>query len=204
LDELIELGVADIRYSLHTLDSDIYKKITQTNKHTHVLKMIQYSYEKTLGMDTRIIVTGEIIEENEHEVEALKNFKYADTIELWKPHNWTDWGDLRPIKKKKASCGRPINGPLQIQVDGTVNMCCFDYNGKLLLGDLKTQSLQEIFNAPEYLDLRMHHENGTLDQTNYICKNCDQRNEDNGEFLVFSNAGDERVGKLSTTYKSLD
>ena len=67
---------------------------------------------------------------------------------------WTG-RDYRTIKKEQLkTCGRPFNGPLQVQVDGTVNMCCFDYNGKLLLEDLNAQSLAEIFNSVAYKKIR--------------------------------------------------
>ena len=57
----------------------------------------------------------------------------VELIEAWRPHNWVDgrsYRDTREVKQIKT-CGRPEKGPLQIQVDGTINMCCFDFNKDL-------------------------------------------------------------------------
>jgi radical SAM protein with 4Fe4S-binding SPASM domain len=168
-----------------------------------VLDIIQYAYQCSRFTDTKIVVTGEIIDINEDDVENLKHFQYADEIELWRPHNWASWGEYRSGDIVKTTCGRPFNGPLQIQVDGTVNMCCFDFNGDLEIGDLKTQTIEEIFTSDAYMEIYNHHKNGTVTESNLLCKNCDQL-KDSGSVLVYSTKGDDRVGKLSTTYKSLD
>ena len=98
----------------------------------------------------------------------------ADLVEVWRPHNWVDGKKYRMIDTKmKITCGRPFTTPLQIQVDGTVNMCCFDYNGKLTLGDLKSQSLTEIFETPLYKKILMAHTTGEFSISTTITTNND-------------------------------
>ena len=103
------------------------------------------------------------------------------------------------------SCGRPFRGPLQVQVDGTVNMCCFDYDGHLTLGDLKTQSLQEIFSSPMFQKILECHTTGNFKDSGLICENCDQRNADKSDVMVYNSKFNikERVKQLSTTYVSV-
>ncbi|MCF8019817.1 MAG: radical SAM protein [Vallitaleaceae bacterium] len=205
VDQLNEIGVEDIRISLHSIYNEAYKKLTKASKqqHKNVLQNIEYIIEKT---DINLILTFEIIPGiNDDQIEKIKE-KYSDcaTIEMWKPHNWVDVYKFRKGYATKSTCGRPWNSPYQIQVDGTVNMCCFDYNGELLLGNFLTQSMENIFNSADFLKLRKHHENGILNDSEYICKDCDQR-KNQSDIIIYNNKFDvkNRLNRTSTTYAKI-
>ena len=208
IDFLLNLPLTSFRISLHSLDSDTWSLITggNRNKHKQLLKNIDYIISKKKN-GTKFIITVDVIDANMDEVDHIVE-KYSDTVdllEIWKPHNWVDTFSYRNGKPVKTSCGRPINSPLQVQVDGTVNMCCFDFNGELLLGDLKTQSVDEIFNSKEYLDLKQAHADGTLDCSKYICKDCDQRKEQKGVIIYNSRFSEsDRLFRTSTTLTKVD
>jgi len=205
VDELIEIGVEDIRISLHSIEYESYRKITKAPLYqfNNVMWNIKYIIEET---DMNLILTFDIIPGiNDNEIEQIKNrYDKVATIEIWKPHNWVDTYNFRKGEIIKNTCGRPWNSPYQIQVDGTVNMCCFDYNGKLLLGDFLNQTMKEIFNDNVFLDLKKHHKNGTLEQTNYICKNCDQR-KDQTDIIIYNNKfkKNDRLNRTSTNYAKI-
>ena len=132
----------------------------------------------------------------------IKKFDHlVDEIEIWKPHNWGDALNYRIGAPVKNSCGRPVRGPLQVQVDGTVNMCCFDYDGKLVLGDLKTQTLDEIFSFDAYLNLKECHTTGNYPD-DMLCKNCDQRIEYDG--LLYSTVKGDRTYMFSSSYEEME
>ena len=131
----------------------------------------------------------------------------ADLLEVWTPHNWVDGASFREVQKsRKKTCGRPFSGPLQVQVDGTVNMCCFDYDGKLLLGDLKTQSLEEIFSSEMFRKIERCHTTGDYAGSDLICENCDQRNADKTGVMLYNSKYDidERVKQTSSTYQDIE
>jgi hypothetical protein len=198
--------VLDIRISLHSIITDNYIKITGGNKKDLILLMqaIEFIIDNKITTNTQLIITVDMIDINQKEINNIIKF-YRDRInllEIWKPHNWVSDLKYRKGPTIKNTCGRPERSPLQIQVDGTINMCCFDYNGKLLLGDFKIQTLNDIFNSNPYIDLKKHHIEGTLDQTNYICKDCDQRKESKG-IVIYNSAykKSERLYRTSTNYK---
>ena len=82
-------------------------------------------------------------------------------------------------------------------------MCCFDYDGKLTLGDLKTQTLAEVFAGDLFKKLVACHMSGDYAGSGLICENCDQRNADKGDVMVHNSKFDirERVAMTSTTYE---
>ncbi|MBX7065628.1 MAG: SPASM domain-containing protein [Parachlamydiales bacterium] len=62
---------------------------------------------------------------------------------------------------------------LNITWDLNVIPCCFDYNASIPFGNLRTQSLDEIFNSPEYFQFLISHQTDEL--SSYpICQNCEK------------------------------
>lgn len=54
--------------------------------------------------------------------------------------------------------------------NGIVNICCQDYQGKLPLGDLRKNTLREIWNSPRVREIRKNHIEGNFD--NGLCGSC--------------------------------
>ena len=73
-------------------------------------------------------------------------------------------------KKRKVTCRKPW-WRMSVQWDGTVVPCCLDYNNKLVLGNVKDQTLTEIWNGPRMKELRREFLSGKV--TNPLCKDCD-------------------------------
>ena len=88
----------------------------------------------------RLEINWLVLPENEDETESFKEYwlDRADAIEIWQPHNFGDGRDYRQRYEEigmKTTCGRPENGPLQIQWNGEVIPCCYDYNNQIVLGN---------------------------------------------------------------------
>ncbi len=205
-----ELGVESVRVSYYGMDQDSYNAVHGI-KSEGTYDMVRDNMIKICAMkkNTKILMTYNIIKgKNDHLTQQWIDFweGRADLIEVWRPHNWATAVNYREVQENKLdSCGRPFSGPLQIQVDGTVNMCCFDYDGKLTFGDLKTQSLAEIFNTPFFQKIRQCHTTGDYKGSGLLCENCDQRNADKSDIMVYNSKFDvqERVKLTSSAYSKL-
>lgn len=207
---LDELGMQSVRVSFYGMTEASYNTIHKPPKGSfeRVKKYLQDIC--ATRRNTQLLMTLSVVEgANESDVAAwIEQWEpIADSVEVWRPHNWVDGQSFRKLTDiKRKTCGRPFNGPLQIQVDGTINMCCFDFNGKLLLGDLKTQSLEEIFQGEAFLKLRTCHQEGDFVGKGYICEVCDQLNANKEDVLIYSSnfSIEERVEMTSTTYTKLE
>jgi hypothetical protein len=179
-------------------DTDLFRKIKD--------QLTQIAINKK---NTRLLLTYNVIDGiNKDNLNAWIEYwrDKADLIEVWRPHNWVDGRSYRGIHKKRLkTCGRPWKTPLQVQVDGTVNICCFDFDGKLLLGDLKTQPLTGIFNSTMFKKIIKHHISGDFRGSGLICEYCDQRNADKSDVMIYNSKFDieERVKMVSTIYSKL-
>jgi MoaA/NifB/PqqE/SkfB family radical SAM enzyme len=88
-----------------------------------------------------------------------------------------NWGGDMKIPPKSAGlifgnmcCHRAINH-VYITYDGIVTTCCMDPFGKQRFGDLKTQTLRDVYNGEPYVSFRVAHAQNRADQYE-ICKNC--------------------------------
>jgi len=78
------------------------------------------------------------------------------------------------VKRKKIyPCFWPW-GKLTVLWDGRVAACCFDFDGKCILGDLNKQTLEEIWNSDRMKRFRLQHVNEKFPD-NHLCKNCRER-----------------------------
>ena len=75
--------------------------------------------------------------------------------------------------RKNRACpivARPI---MQVLWDGTVVPCCYDFDGRIFLGDLSRQSVKDIWNGERYRSFREIH--GKRDYEKIpTCFNCDK------------------------------
>ena len=211
LDELLGLEVASIRVSLHTLDAERFGALTGAA--SGCLEAARWLVStlwrrREAGASTRVIVTADILPGYEDDVEPLVDTlnSRCDLLEIWRPHNWGDWGTFRDCTARLTTCGRPFNGPLQVQVDGTINVCCFDYNGKLTIGAFISQPLADIFDRRRnpFFDVicRAHEEPAVMAAAGLVCGRCDQRNGDHDILYYDSGFGlGQRVGRTSSIYE---
>ena len=208
IDKIYEIGVKDIRISLHTTNPDSYGKIMQYKSSgfdfDSVMKNVNYAIEnKPEGTD--IIITADIVEENKEDVEQMiEDFKDKCSLEIWHPHNWVygkSYRDKTEVNTLKT-CGRPFNGPIQIQINGDIIMCCFDFNNELVLGNFRHQTLEEIFDSKVFKTVYKHHTNGTCEESDLICNSCDQL-KDKSDIVIYNNRVEERANYTSTGLATL-
>lgn len=208
--EFERLGVASVRVSLYGVDAKSYARvhgIRNFRMYDRVKEnLLEISQKKS---KTDLLLTFNAIQdENDGLTSVWIDFwkDKVDLLEVWRPHNWVNAKKYRKVQKVLLkTCGRPFNGPLQIQVDGTVNMCCFDYDGQLTLGDLRTQSLKDIFSSDIFKKISLCHRSGSFKGSRLICAHCDQRNGDKSDVMIYNSKFPikERVKMISTTYSKV-
>ena len=96
----------------------------------------------------------------------------ADKIHVTDLHNWA--GTLHTRSDVAYPCYR-LWLTFTVLWDGRVSLCCADFDGRHVLGDLRTSTIREIWNAPAYRAVRRQHlESGGPE----ICRSCDLPKKD--------------------------
>jgi radical SAM protein with 4Fe4S-binding SPASM domain len=192
--------VDTLKFSIFGLSEKSYyamHKLDRTRAYSNILGYLEYARK----LEKKPYTIGLFIETeiNKHEKEDWIKFwePLLDEIYVWLPHNWCDYRNYRVVDKtKQTSCGRPINGALYVHIDGTVSPCCWDINKRLPIGNMNTQTIEEIYNSKEYKYIHDKHLNNNFE--GLICSKCDQTNY-NPEVLTYASNPNRKVGMLAPT-----
>lgn len=190
-----------VKYSIYGTTKEVYEPIMGGIKFEKSMKNI----EDFLKFNKKKVYTiGNFInlEENKHQKEEwIKLWEpKLNEVYVWMPHNYIDGRNYRDIsQKKQSSCGRPLDGPLNVAVSGKAHPCCFDYNKLMVVGDCNSMTIDEIMRSKELNNIINKHKNN--DFSDLICANCDQTVHDETVLLYKSNP-DRQVGMAnSNMYK---
>jgi radical SAM protein with 4Fe4S-binding SPASM domain len=83
--------------------------------------------------------------------------------------------EINIYKKEKligCNAGRPL-GEMVICFDGDVVLCCNDMGREEIVGNLKNNSIEEVWNGKVMLDKIDKIYNGLQSSDNFICKKCE-------------------------------
>ncbi len=98
--------------------------------------------------------------------------KRADKIHITDLHNWA--GTLNKESDVNFPCYRPWL-TFTVLWDGRVSLCCADFDGREILGNLRTSTIKDIWNAEPYRRARRAH----LDHGGpAVCQSCDLPKKD--------------------------
>ena len=96
----------------------------------------------------------------------------ADKIHITELHNWA--GTLNAHSDVQFPCYR-LWQTFTVLWDGRVSLCCADFDGRHILGDLRASTIAQIWNSPAYRAVRRQHlESGGPE----ICRSCDLPKKD--------------------------
>lgn len=176
---LLEAGLSEMRVSFYGMRPETYNAVMRglnfEKTLASVLAFIRLRDE--LGSRTRVQMSYLELEENRSDTAAFREFwePKVNAIEIWRPHNFGDGRDYRSrdARAGKTSCGRPEHGPLQIQWNGEVIPCCYDYNNQIVLGNAFTMPVLDVLNGEKYRLLRYAHRMKEFSLFPY-CDQCDQ------------------------------
>lgn len=167
-----------------------YRKGGDINKVIDGIKALVAEREKR-GV-THPIITLEflVMKHNEHEVKQFEglakelgvDIATVKTVNLYGnkdaagkflPENpaynrYAD-GELAWKENKATGCSRLYDSML-VNWDGSVALCCYDYNGTVNLGSINKNGIKEIWNGPKFRELRK--KSFDENQNPQLCRTC--------------------------------
>jgi len=190
-----------IKISNYSFSKFTYEKVHRGSlKYEKVKKNIDdfLNINKTFRPFT--IMTFLYLPENHTEMEEWKKYyePLCERIDIWMPHNWGG-GHVICERKISMQCRRALKlSDLTFCADGSVSICCFDYNRELIIGNIMKDSLDNIINNNETKRIQriLESDNETILSSDLICKNCDQI-RDRSDALIYTNDKNMQVGKNS-------
>ncbi len=193
IDRMLEAKLDSIKFSFQGVDKISYGQMRNIDFFDELLSRMKLLYTKRGNRNTPFIhasttITYETVEQVRSFKESVRN--YVDLVTVGRTvleHinidevNLSDdeKSMLRYLKsqesviKKHPECPKVFD-KLSINWDGTVSACCADYDNKMLAGNLKINSLKEIWMSPKMHSYRslladMRHDELPLCSTCYDC-----------------------------------
>ena len=203
-NSILDAGLSHIRFSVHGLFKPDYNQVHRGLDYLTVMKNIfNFMIINDKQYDSKCTVSVTVIPTNTDHVGHLIKFwePLVDYLEIWRPHNWAGGRSFRKIDRKKGTCGRPFSGPIQINADGKMMVCCFDTDAEMTIGDTYKESVKGILEGYELHKIKNFHDLNLLQ--GLPCEHCDQLNEydEYNHPLIYSNRDRDRNLGVTSTLK---
>ncbi|EKD49337.1 MAG: molybdopterin cofactor synthesis protein MoaA [uncultured bacterium] len=178
-EKLINAGLDEIYISFDAATDAAYRKVRPILSFQKTEKNIRdlMALKQKLGTD-KPEVTLSFVESNtnRHEVKKyIKKWKdVVDNISISIIHNWTGKITSQMSNKKnlrRDPC-RLLWMDMVISWNGDVPLCCNDYENKVILGNIKNESIPKIWNGKLLRLTRKEHIDGNY-SVNKICNQCE-------------------------------
>lgn len=177
-----------LKFSIYGTTKAVYEKVMGGIKfeksYENIIQFLNKNKNKIVYTEGNFI----LMDENKDEMDEWISFWESKLSEIyvWKPHNYVDGRNYRKLDKSiQKSCGRPLEGGLNVAVDGNAHVCCFDYNKHLVVGDLNKDTINEVIKSSKMKYIQNKHRNNDFE--GLICENCDQTNFDKNNLIYKSN-----------------
>lgn len=180
--QLIESGLDEIKVSFDGLSKEIFEKVRVGLKYERIATNLEglIRLRKEMGRtNPKIQLMFVSIKENEFEKDGFVDRwrGVVDRVDVTIAHNWGGSDDIAATPESKDQTGYPCMRLWQtftVLWDGRVSICCVDYEGSEILGDLRTQSMRDIWEGTRLAEIRKWHKQGEFGKVP-ICGDCTAR-----------------------------
>lgn len=163
--KMMEAGLDYIKYSIESVDDEEFKKIRGkaanfSDSYKNILKVLNYK-EKNSLKTTIVITMLNLNKKNQKEEfdKLLKAFEGTDTYVYLKSED-CQWYRKDFHGTESIHWSEPCKHPwmtMTIKSNGAAAMCMEDYNNDIEFGNIRDNTLKEIWDGEIYRDFRWNH-----------------------------------------------
>lgn len=171
INRAFENGLSYIKFSIDSIQESVRGKDLFLRDYANIRKVLEMKAQKNYA--TQVIIT--MIDTGREEFAALqKSFDGTDVYIYQKSLDqaWMTGGEKPKSIHWSEFCQIPWSS-MSIHSDGLAVSCEEDFNNEIVLGDARTQTLEEIWNGEKYQDFRRSH--FTLTAGTHCRERCDMR-----------------------------
>jgi MoaA/NifB/PqqE/SkfB family radical SAM enzyme len=173
---MIEAGLDAINISLDAAGKEVFERTRVGLKYDKVIAAIEriLRLRDELGRARPKLILSFVRQNNSEEERAfIERWRTrADKVHVTDLHNWA--GTLHAESNVTFPCYRQWL-TFTVLWDGRVSLCCADFDGREILGDLRSSTITDVWNNERYRAVRRAH----LDHGGpSICQSCDLPKKD--------------------------
>ena len=178
-ERIVESGLNFMRFSVDGASEETYQQNRVGGKFERILRNMKMMIQKTNGTGPQLEWQFIVQRNNEHELETAKQMAdqlgipfMAKTLGVTDP----DRAPLNPLYRRNLQpkpC-QDIYRAIYVLWNGDVVPCCYDPEGKEVMGNLKGSSLMDVWNSQKYVNFRGRVDGVREDPANEpeLCKGC--------------------------------
>ena len=176
IEKLLASGLDKLKISFYGTDAEEYEAVHRNLSFDEVRRNVEdlLKTKKRMGLKKPVISVKYI----------GSLWRFPRFVLQWWPravvsysglHNYVDGKRFNRAKVERGerTCPMVTRPIMQVLWDGKVVPCCYDFNGKMVLGDLREQRVQEVWNGPKYEEFRDIHRRRDYKQIPF-CLGCDK------------------------------
>ncbi len=173
---MIEAGLDAINISVDASGKEVFESTRLHLNYDEVIENIRtlHRLRGELGRKRPRLILSFVRQDNSADEQRFIDewSRIADKIHITDLHNWA--GTLHNHSDVRYPCYR-LWQTFTVLWDGRVSLCCADFDGRHILGDLRTSTIAHVWNSPIYRAMRREHlESGGP----AICRSCDLPKKD--------------------------
>ncbi|HKW02483.1 MAG TPA: radical SAM/SPASM domain-containing protein [Vicinamibacterales bacterium] len=173
---MIDAGLDAINISVDAAGKEVFERTRLNLEYDTVIGNIRTlaRLRKEAGRTHPKLILSFVRQNNSADEQAFIRewSQVADKIHITDLHNWA--GTLNAKSDVNYPCYR-LWLTFTVLWDGRVSLCCADFDGRHILGDLRTSTVAQVWNSPAYRAVRRQHlESGGPE----ICRSCDLPKKD--------------------------
>ncbi len=214
-DDLLKSKLSNLVLSMEGTNDATYKYYRGPRANYELaIKNIEYLCKRKVALGKKgPLITIRMIKmkltevEYEHFKKLWTNYPGIDEVSI---KNFSTYGGMyssinqsaseeQKSKRFKQPSMHPCRDPwinITVLWDGRVVPCCIDVDGYNVVGDLRTQTLEELWNGPKMRELRRQHITGKYG-SNKFCKYCrERRSYPPSKWYPFNAFVLSRIGKI--------
>ena len=174
IETILNSGLDTVIFSFDGATKEAYEKIRVgadfEKTRDNIINLIK-EREKRGSEKPSIFVNFVAQKENYHDIKTFRSFwrGLADGVMIGEVDNRKENGLLPDELKKKWQpkhlypCPRVLNA-MEVMSNGQVVLCCMDFDGSVVLGDLNKQTISEIYASAKWEQIRQLHLKGKGDK----------------------------------------
>ncbi|HDY87570.1 MAG TPA: radical SAM protein [bacterium] len=181
IQNILDSGLDGIIFSVDGQHNDSYREKYKAQDSLSIEQAINnllYLRDKHKKLHPWVRVQTSIVNGNAGSIRKIENelinkFKLADIVIVSKVHDFRENVEAYPDfhdNYKILPCNYLMQR-LTIFWNGDVTTCCSDYNNRFKLGNVRYQTVEEIWNSEKMENLRKRHNSGLRKEIS-MCSNC--------------------------------
>ena len=176
---ILESGLDEVYVSLDAATEETYKRIRPGLSFEMVEQNVLNLVEKKKKRNSRkpqIILSFVESSINKHEArQYIKKWKdKVDNISISTMHNWTgaiQRNSNNSSGSRRDAC-RLLWTDMIVRWNGDVSLCCHDYENRIVLGNVNSNTIEEIWSGEKLRKIREWHKDGCFHKI-HICEKCE-------------------------------